>query len=135
MHLVPAALLFASTQLTHLVPLDCLILALYFAVVIFIGLYVRRSTNTSEEFFLANREMSAWIAGLSLVSANLGSLELMGWGLSLPIRHLGNALVLNWCYSGNAVSRHSHDAVLDIGRTLLIAKRNRETVQPSRRFA
>jgi SSS family solute:Na+ symporter len=47
--------------------------------VIFIGFYVKGSTNTSEQFFLAGREMSAWIAGLSFVSANLGSLELMGW--------------------------------------------------------
>jgi SSS family solute:Na+ symporter len=52
---------------------------LYFAVVVFIGFYVKGSTNTSEEFFLAGREMTAWIAGLSFVSANLGSLELMGW--------------------------------------------------------
>src|SRR6202046_3496506 len=79
MHLASAAVLFASSQLTHLVPLDVLILVLYFAVVIFIGFYVKGSTNTSEEFFLANREMTAWIAGLSFVSANLGSLELMGW--------------------------------------------------------
>ena len=28
---------------------------------------------------MAGREMTAWIAGLSFVSANLGSLELMGW--------------------------------------------------------
>ena len=31
-----------------------------------------------EDFFLAGREMTAWIAGLSFLSANLGSLELMG---------------------------------------------------------
>ena len=66
-------------QLTHLAPVDVLILALYFLLVVFIGFYVKGSTNTSEEFFLAGREMSAWIAGLSFVSANLGSLELMGW--------------------------------------------------------
>jgi SSS family solute:Na+ symporter len=58
---------------------DIAILALYFVVVIFIGFYVKGSTNTSEQFFLAGREMTAWIAGLSFVSANLGSLELMGW--------------------------------------------------------
>jgi SSS family transporter len=68
-----------GTQLTHLSPVDILILVLYFAVVVFIGFYVKGSTNTSEEFFLAGREMTAWIAGLSFVSANLGSLELMGW--------------------------------------------------------
>ena len=78
MQALPAVWL-ASTQLTHLSPVDVLILALYFALVIFIGFYVKGSTNTSEEFFLAGREMSAWIAGLSFVSANLGSLELMGW--------------------------------------------------------
>ena len=74
-----AVLLFAGRQLTHLAPVDLLILVLYFVVVLFIGFYVKGSTNTSEEFFLAGREMTAWIAGLSFVSANLGSLELMGW--------------------------------------------------------
>ncbi|MDE1163337.1 MAG: sodium:solute symporter family protein [Acidobacteriaceae bacterium] len=73
------ALFQSSTPTLHLSPVDILILVLYFAVVIFIGFYVKGSTNTSEEFFLAGREMSAWIAGLSFVSANLGSLELMGW--------------------------------------------------------
>jgi SSS family solute:Na+ symporter len=73
------ALLPVSHQLTRLTPVDIAILVLYFAVVIFIGFYVKGSTNTSEQFFLAGREMTAWIAGLSFVSANLGSLELMGW--------------------------------------------------------
>ena len=74
-----AALAFLTGQLTQLAPVDILILVLYFAIVLFIGFYVKGSTNTSEEFFLAGREMTAWIAGLSFVSANLGSLELMGW--------------------------------------------------------
>jgi SSS family solute:Na+ symporter len=78
MQAMPAVWLM-TTQLTHLSPVDVLILVLYFALVVFIGFYVKGSTNTSEEFFLAGREMSAWIAGLSFVSANLGSLELMGW--------------------------------------------------------
>ncbi len=73
------ATLVVSTQLTHLNAIDVLILVVYFAVVLFIGFYVKGSTNTSEQFFLAGREMTAWIAGLSFVSANLGSLELMGW--------------------------------------------------------
>ena len=78
-HLAGSAALLLTTQLTHLAPVDILILALYFVVVLAIGFYVKGSTNTSEEFFLAGREMSAWIAGLSFVAANLGSLELMGW--------------------------------------------------------
>jgi SSS family solute:Na+ symporter len=44
-----------------------------------IGLYLRRYAKTSKDFFLAGREMSAWVAGLSFLSANLGALELMGW--------------------------------------------------------
>ncbi|NYF79953.1 sodium:solute symporter family protein [Granulicella arctica] len=79
MHAFAALLLFSGTRLTKLSPVDVIILVLYFALVVFIGFYVKGQTNTSEEFFLAGREMTAWIAGLSFVSANLGSLELMGW--------------------------------------------------------
>jgi SSS family solute:Na+ symporter len=68
-----------SHQLTVLSPIDVVVLVLYFVLVLFIGFYVKGATKTSEEFFLAGREMTAWIAGLSFVSANLGSLELMGW--------------------------------------------------------
>jgi hypothetical protein len=69
----------ARTQLIHLSAVDVLIIAIYFAMVLFIGFYVKSGTKTSKEFFMAGREMTAWIAGLSFVSANLGSLELMGW--------------------------------------------------------
>jgi SSS family solute:Na+ symporter len=74
-----AALLLMNQQLTRLAPVDVVILVLYFALVVFIGFYAKGKANTSEDFFLAGREMTAWIAGLSFVSANLGSLELMGW--------------------------------------------------------
>jgi solute:Na+ symporter, SSS family len=57
-----------NRQLMHLAPIDMLILVLYFILVIFIGFYVKGSTNTSEEFYLAGREMTAWVAGLSFVS-------------------------------------------------------------------
>ncbi|HTZ90645.1 MAG TPA: sodium:solute symporter family protein [Alloacidobacterium sp.] len=68
-----------KAQLVHLSAVDIAVIAIYFAIVIYIGFYLKGSTNTSEEFFMAGREMTAWIAGLSFVSANLGSLELMGW--------------------------------------------------------
>ena len=66
-------------SLAHLNAVDIAVIAIYFGMVIFIGFYLKGSANTSEEFFMAGREMTAWIAGLSFVSANLGSLELMGW--------------------------------------------------------
>ena len=81
---MPAAFFFLTqqTHLAHLSPLDIAIIAVYFAMVIYIGFYLKQRNNTSEEFFLAGREMTAWIAGLSFISANMGSLELMGWAAS-----------------------------------------------------
>jgi len=72
-------LAFSAEPLAHLRTLDIIVIALYFAMVLWIGFYLKGRSNTGEEFFMAGREMTAWIAGLSFVSANLGSLELMGW--------------------------------------------------------
>src|SRR5437588_1301856 len=69
-------------KLLSLSPVDLVVIALYFAIVLGIGFYLKRFTKTGEDFFLAGRDMSAWIAGLSFVAANLGSLELMGWAAS-----------------------------------------------------
>jgi SSS family solute:Na+ symporter len=67
------------TRLIHLSRIDLVIIAFYFALVLAIGWYLKGRANTGEDFFMAGREMTAWIAGLSFLSANLGSLELMGW--------------------------------------------------------
>ncbi len=75
-------LLFDSTTLLSLNWVDSLIIALYFVFVLGIGYYLLRFTKTGEDFFLAGRKMSSWVAGLSFVAANLGSLELMGWAAS-----------------------------------------------------
>jgi len=76
---LPALLAFATVPIAQLRLLDIAVIAIYFCMVIWIGFYLKGRSNTSEEFFMAGREMTAWIAGLSFVSANLGSLELMGW--------------------------------------------------------
>ena len=77
-----ALLVSSSSTLVHLSPVDLVIIVFYFALVLAIGLYLKGRANTSADFFLAGREMTAWIAGLSFLSANLGSLELMGWAAS-----------------------------------------------------
>jgi solute:Na+ symporter, SSS family len=74
----PLAML-ASTRLVHLTSIDFAIIIFYFALVLTIGFYLRGRANTGEDFFMAGREMTAWVAGLSFLSANLGALELMGW--------------------------------------------------------
>src|ERR1035438_2458193 len=78
--MTPALLVLSSAStLVHLSPVDLVIIVFYFALVLAIGLYLKEQANTGEDFFMAGREMTAWVAGLAFLSANLGSLELMGW--------------------------------------------------------
>ncbi len=79
---VTMAVLERAGRLISLSFSDLLIIGLYFAMVLGIGIYLRRYAATSKDFFLAGREMSAWVAGLSFLSANLGAIELMGWSAS-----------------------------------------------------
>ena len=74
-----ALAIFDANHFVHLSTVDLVIVAFYFALVIGIGFYLKRFAKTGEDFFLAGREMTAWVAGLAFVSANLGSLELLGW--------------------------------------------------------
>ena len=67
------------SSLLTLSGVDLAIIVLYFLAVLGIGFYLKTYTKTGEDFFLAGREMTAWVAGLSFLAANLGSLELMGW--------------------------------------------------------
>ena len=74
--------LLAAFEAQHLVTLskvDLIIVIFYFALVLAIGFYLKKRANTAEDFFMAGRDMTAWVAGLSFLSANLGALELMGW--------------------------------------------------------
>ena len=70
---------YVATRLVRLSSVDVVIVVFYFALVLSIGWYLRGRANTGEDFFMAGREMTAWVAGLSFLSANLGALELMGW--------------------------------------------------------
>src|ERR1035437_7411411 len=72
----------SGDRLISLAPADLLIIVVYFVMVIGIGIYLKSYANTSNDFFMAGREMTAWVAGLSFLSANLGALELMGWAAS-----------------------------------------------------
>jgi len=54
-------LAFSTEPLAHLRLLDIFVIAIYFVMVIWIGFYLKGRSNTSEEFFMAGREMTAWI--------------------------------------------------------------------------
>jgi solute:Na+ symporter, SSS family len=57
---------------------DYLLIALYFAFVLGIGVIARRSVSTSIDFFLSGRSLPAWVTGLAFISANLGAVEIIG---------------------------------------------------------
>lgn len=61
-----------------LTPIDWIIILIYFAFVLGIGVYLKNFTTSEEDFFLAGRKNSSWVAGLAFLSANLGALELLG---------------------------------------------------------
>jgi len=77
--MTPAFASLSIPRLVHLSTVDLVIIVFYFVLVLAIGFYLKERANTGEDFFMAGREMTAWVAGLAFLSANLGSLELMGW--------------------------------------------------------
>jgi len=68
--------------LMKLSPLDVAIILSYFAVVLGTGYYLKGKIHTSSDFLLTDRSLSHWVTGIAFMSANLGSLEIMG--------HIGN---------------------------------------------
>ena len=70
--MMPAMAMFVASRLVHLSPVDIVIIGFYFVLVLGIGFYLRGRAQTGNDFFMAGREMTAWVAGLSFLSANLG---------------------------------------------------------------
>lgn len=64
--------------LTHLNAVDWLIIGLYFIFVLGLGFFTERKTKSADDFFIAGRRNTAWIAGIAFLSANMGALELLG---------------------------------------------------------
>jgi len=92
-----ALILQTPERLVHLSKIDLAIIAIYFLAVLCIGFYLKRFAQSGEDFFLAGREMTAWVAGLSFLSANLGSLELLGWAGS---SYQYGILAVHWYWIG-----------------------------------
>jgi solute:Na+ symporter, SSS family len=59
-------------------PIDYVLIAVYFVLVLGIGMLARRSVSSSLDFFLSGRSMPAWVTGLAFISANLGAVEIFG---------------------------------------------------------
>jgi SSS family solute:Na+ symporter len=63
-------------------PVDYLIVFIYFAFVVGIGVMASRRVSDSMDFFLSGRSLPAWVTGLAFISANLGAVEIMGMSAS-----------------------------------------------------
>src|SRR6201990_1548317 len=62
--------------------IDGAILIVYFAFVLAIGFVLKRHMRTSSDFFLSGRLIRTWVAGVALLSANLGAQEVIGMAAS-----------------------------------------------------
>ncbi len=65
-------------MLMKLSPLDLTIIISYFVLILGVGYFFKGRIQTSSDFLLTDRSLSHWITGIAFMSANLGSLEIMG---------------------------------------------------------
>ncbi|HYW39026.1 MAG TPA: Na+/galactose cotransporter, partial [Terriglobales bacterium] len=63
--MTPAFASLSIPRLVHLSTVDLVIIVFYFVLVLAIGFYLKERANTGEDFFMAGREMTAWVAGLA----------------------------------------------------------------------
>lgn len=63
----------------QLTVLDWAIMLVYFAFIAYIGFYLKKFTKTDDDFFLAGRRNSMWVCGVAFMSANMGSMEVIGY--------------------------------------------------------
>ncbi len=63
---------------THLNIIDYAVLLGYFALILLIGLRLRRRMVSSSEYFQSGRSLPALITGIAFIAANCGALEIMG---------------------------------------------------------
>ena len=61
-----------------MVTIDYIVVAIYFALILFVGLYSSRKKDDSSQYFLANRNLGWFIVGASLFASNIGSEHLIG---------------------------------------------------------
>ena len=75
---VASVVALSSNTIIHANAIDYVLIALYFAFVLGIGVMASRNVSGSVDFFLSGRSLPAWVTGLAFISANLGAVEIMG---------------------------------------------------------
>lgn len=69
-------------------PINLTIMVVYFAGMLFIGIFFSRRTKTTQGYFIGNKKTPAWVLGLSMVAAKISSVTF----LAMPAA----AYVLDW---------------------------------------
>jgi len=65
--------------MTRMGPLDWLMIALYFGVLLCVAAWVvRRRKDSATDYFLAGRDLTWWIIGASIFASNIGSEHIVG---------------------------------------------------------
>ncbi len=64
---------------SHITPLDWLMIALYFGVLLAVAWWVvRKGKDSSTDYFLAGRNLGWWVIGASIFASNIGSEHIVG---------------------------------------------------------
>lgn len=69
-------------------PLDLMVILLYLAAMIALGVFFARRNKTTEDYFLGNRSFPGWVIGISLLGTSISSITF----LALP----AGAFALDW---------------------------------------
>src|SRR3954451_4765647 len=93
---------------SHITPLDWLMIAMYFGILLCVAWWVIRKGNQSaDDYFLAGRNLGWWVIGASIFASNIGSehiVGLAGSGATIGVAmahyelHAWCLLVLAWVF-------------------------------------
>lgn len=67
------------SAVSHITPIDWLVIAAYFAILLAVGAWVvRRGQHSTTEYFLAGRNLGWWVVGASIFASNIGAEHVVG---------------------------------------------------------
>jgi solute:Na+ symporter, SSS family len=72
-------MLLATEFESHITPIDWVVIAIYFSILLGIAWWVvKRSKDSAADYFLAGRNLGWWIIGASIFASNIGSEHVVG---------------------------------------------------------
>src|SRR5215467_593304 len=76
---VLAAVLLTSQFQSQITPIDWVVIAIYFCILLSVAWWVvKRSEDSAADYFLAGRNLGWWIIGASIFASNIGSEHVVG---------------------------------------------------------